>query len=122
MSTHHDENLYFSAVLTKITDQKLVELLEAPYQLEVWSRGNLLYSRPLTKPVRAWNISRQKNSIIYLLDPEDEDGRSDVIHVLSLHDAVECDDETYWANLETKLGMVRERLVIDWTDLTSGDH
>ena len=73
----------FCAILTQIKDERLRDLIKGNFLLEIWSEGILLFQRPLKKEVRAWNVSRQANSLIYLLDPEDD--KAGFIHVVSLN-------------------------------------
>ena len=48
----------------------------------------MLHQRSLKRKPRAWNASRHKNSIIFLLDQLDETCEGDVIHILSLNEAI----------------------------------
>jgi len=84
-SCHFDENMKFCAILTKINDERLKIQIEGNFLLQIWSEGILLFQRPLQREVRAWNVSRQANSLIYLLDPEDEQDEAGLIHVVSLN-------------------------------------
>ena len=120
-SCYYDETLEFCAVLTQINDEKLKEKLEVNFQLEVWWSGILLYQRALNKKVRAWNVSRHNQSIIFLLDPEDEDHQGDIIHVVSLKHAFATIHESRVQNHDINdedLG-ITEKKIRDWTGLCS---
>ena len=71
-SCYFDENLTFCAVLSRVHDDKLKEMLGGNFLFELWFEGELLYQKPLKNKVRAWNQTRQDSSIIFLLDKEDE--------------------------------------------------
>ena len=55
------------------------------YLFEVWCEGELLFQRALKNPVRAFNCMRQANSVIYVLDSEDEHMAGNFIHLLNLN-------------------------------------
>ena len=86
--------------------------------LEVWSDGELLYQRPLKKKVRVLNATRQANSIIYMLDPEDEVMEGNFIHIVSLNscciDQVSHNDNL---NEERNFDSIKVRKIVDWTGL-----
>lgn len=67
--------------------------------------------------MRAWNSSRHKNSIIYLLDYEDEVSDGDIIHVLSLQQACQACSVQAFENLSGLLDTIEEVKVCDWTGL-----
>jgi len=94
-SCHFDQNNLFCAVLSKVSDPRLKDKYgdgstKCNYLFEVWSQGELLFQRPLKNKIRVWNTSRQNNSIIYVLHPEDEEldeGGKSYIHIVSLNKA-----------------------------------
>ena len=81
-SCYFDENMNFCGIMSEVVDHTLREHLGGHYLFEVWADGNLLYQRPLTCKVRAWGASRHKNTIIYLLDPEDEPNNDNYFHMI----------------------------------------
>ena len=90
--------------------------------LEAWHNGVLLYQKPLQEKVRAWNACREQKSIIFLLDPVDEDVDGDIIHVLTLDEV--CTN-VYDSRLSSgfdqmqkdMLVNINEKKIRDWTGL-----
>ena len=83
---YFDENLHFAAILSKIMDESLREKFgDCNYLFEVWCEGELLFQRALKRPVRAFNCMRQSNSVIYVLNEEDEHMAGNFIHILNLN-------------------------------------
>ena len=118
-SCYFDENLRFCAIFTEIKDNSLKEKFGGNnYLLEVWSDGELLYQRPLKKKVRVLNATRQANSIIYMLDPEDEVMEGNFIHIVSLNscciDKVSHNDNL---NEDRNFDSIKVRKIVDWTGL-----
>ena len=88
--------------------------------MEIWSKGRLLFQRTLQKCVRAWNISRENNSVIFLLDQEDERCDQTFIHIVSLKQA--CEFSHNMAMVSEHLDCIEEKKIIDWTGLCSDEE
>ena len=71
-SAYFDEDLRFCGLLSKLIDDRLRHQYNANFLLEIWTDGVLVYALPLKQGVRAWSASRQANSLIFLLDEDDE--------------------------------------------------
>lgn len=111
--------MLFGAVLVQVEDPRLQNDTNygGKYILEVWCSGNLLFQRVLKMPPRAWGCSRHKNTIIYLLDPEDEQNeQDDIIHLMHLGEACQLDKYDSVTNL---LDIIQDVKIKDWTGLCS---
>ena len=66
----------------------------------------MIFQRPINYKVRAWGLSRHKNTFIYLLDNRDERDGGDYFHMVSLN------SEEYISSKQAN-----EKKIKDWTGL-----
>ena len=124
-SCYFDEEQKNAAILSEIDpDQKYDDLRKSyggRYLFEVWRDGELLYQRALKQKIVRWNMSRQNDSIIYLLNPEDEELEPNgcyFIHIVCLNLSNEMEQSTQ--NLgELPNHNVQFFKIKDWTKLTN---
>lgn len=112
--SHQDENLNFGAVFVEVTNPEMRGLLtnNKRYNLEIWCRGVQVEEIPLNKPIRVWNTSRHRSTIIFMLEEDDVDEY--IFHMVSLNDLT---DETKFPNMKTANldEQVQYRKLKDWT-------
>ena len=79
-SSQYTEDSEFCPVMVKINNEDIIaENSGLQYLLQVWSiRGELVFEKPLDKPVTSWNVSRNK-----LLFQED-DNNPNLVYLVKL--------------------------------------
>ena len=108
----------FCAILSEVKDEHLIKKFNNNrFLLEVWSDGELLYQRTLKKKVRVLNATRNANSIIYMLDKEDESQEGNFIHIVSLNNACLDGNGTKHKACDRDFHAITERKIKDWTGL-----
>ena len=117
--SHDDENLNFGAIQVKVEhiDVKKLYNQNKHLSLEIWYYGKLVYQRPLNREVVAWGTSRHRNSVIFVLDEDDERKRNgySIINIVSLDGLLNEQNENQENDADQDIRQWTHAKIIDWS-------